>query len=98
MHVPGRIVHFVRTDVQLRFPLYSWFVACCCGSARATRLLAAALCCCCTRKHRVYEPRWSTRTALRRILVSADMLRDHMPNVVAESVQATAARVLRGRG
>jgi len=40
-------------------------------------------------KERRYAPRWVPRGSLNRILVSTDMLRDHMPDVVFNVVTST---------
>jgi hypothetical protein len=59
-------------------------------------LLASVFCCCFRRNRIVYEPRWAQRRNFNRILVSTDMVREHLPDVVAAALQAAVADVCSG--
>lgn len=104
MHVPGRILHLVKTGsmptdaatygcravarLVLRAQPESAPVAEVVGDR-----LAAVLCCCLRRRRRLYAPRWSRRSALARIRVAASVLHDHMPQTMRETLQAAVVEV-----
>lgn len=59
-------------------------------------LFASIFCCPCRRTRIIYEPRWAPRRALARILVSTDMVREHLPDVVQAALQEAVADVHSG--
>jgi hypothetical protein len=98
MHVPGRVLHFDRVAVDLVVPGWRGLQWLCCGRRWLSDALARLVCCCCRVQERRYVPRWIPRGRLNRILVSADMLRDHMPDVVFHTVTTTWGGLAAGGG
>lgn len=91
MFLPGRVLLLAKVDTThqgvLLFVFYSLFRLICCawcmvrGKARARRA-SLWLCGACATRQQVYEPRWARRRNFNRLLVSTDMLADHLPDKV----------------
>ena len=94
MYMPGRILSLVKINVAaVDVPSAACRVVLPGHPLLADRL-AALFCCCFRRMRKIYEPRWGRRSGFGRVLVSTDMVADHMPDHAMLSLQAVREDVL----
>jgi hypothetical protein len=92
MSIPGNVIHLNKVNVQVYDCISVFFHAICLRRLfRCCDIVLAIFCCCIRSTRRVYEPRWTPRDNFKRVLVSAEMIRDHMPDVMADILHEVAS-------